>query len=149
MRGCRMCAAAAIAAFVSIPPSLCAQQPQQDSAAAAAPSPEAIRRELEKIKTGRTLVINPADGTNDSDGATILTVENGSASDLIVLVVGPTTRRVELGSERMEMLTIEPGDYELAVTAVGRIGRTVLPFYGRQKIVAGMSFHHKFVISGG
>jgi hypothetical protein len=147
MRGCRTFAAVAIAVVALIPPSSRAQQPP-DSRTAATPSRDDIRRELEKIKKTRTLTLLPAEGSDDSDGATVLRVENASPFDLVLLIVGPTTQRIQLAPERMQMLTVEPGDYELAVTVVTRGRRDVLPWYGRQKIVGGMAFRHKIVIPG-
>jgi hypothetical protein len=142
-----MFAAAAIAAVALVPPSLIAQQPPA-SGALAAPSRDDIMRELERIKKTRTLILLPAEGSDDPDGATVLRVENAAPFDLVLLVVGPMTRRIELAPERLQILTVDPGDYELAVTVVARSGRDVLPLYGRQKIVGGMAFRHKIVIPG-
>jgi len=141
MSGLRLFAGVALAAIALSARSTPAQQPP--APAAAAPAPAQIKLELEKIKEGRTLALMPADGMEDTDGATVLRVDNTSPFSLVVLLVGPTTQRIELGPERMQTLTIEPGDYEIAVTAVGR---DLPPFYGRQKIVANMRFRHKFVI---
>jgi len=142
MRGCRMCVAAAIATIVLAPPASLAQQPP---AAAATTSRDAIARDLDKIKKGRTLAITPSDGTDEPDGVTVLQFENSSPFPMVILVVGPTTERIELGSERMQTLTVQPGDYELAMTVVGR---DLPPFYGRQKVVESLAFRHRFIIPG-
>ena len=113
------------------------------STALLAQTPEQIRHELDRIKKSRTLSILPAQGTDDSGGATLLRVDNASPFSLIILIVGPTTQRVELGSDRTQTLTLEPGDYEIAVTV---IGRTIPPFYGKQTIIANMLFRQKFVV---
>ena len=131
-----------LAASVVPMPGVSAQQPDP-AAVAAAPTPAEIKQELEKIKKGRTLGIIPAGGTDDSGGATLLRVDNTSAFPLIVLIVGPTTLRVELGPEGMQTLTVEPGAYEIAVTVVGR---DLPPFYGTQRIIANMRFRHQFVV---
>jgi hypothetical protein len=141
MSGLRLLAGVALAASALATLPLLAQQPPPP--AAAAPSPAQIKLELEKIKKGRTLALMPADGMEDTDGATVLRVDNTSPFNLVVLLVGPTTQRIEMGPERMQTLTIEPGDYEIAVTVVGR---DLPPFYGTQRIVANMRFRHKFVI---
>jgi hypothetical protein len=145
MGACRMLAAA-LAAGVLITPTLLAQQPAAPSTASAPePSPAEIKQELEKIKKGRTFGLAPAGGTDDSGGATLLRLDNASPFDLVVLVVGPVTQRIELGPDRMRTLAVVPGDYEIAVTAVGR---DVPPFYGKQKIVENMLFRQKFIIPG-
>lgn len=145
MHGCRLLAAAALVAIAVATPSLFAQQQPRPAPAAATESPEQIKRELDRIKKGRTLAIMPAAGFDDGDGATALRLDNASPFSLIVLLVGPTTQRIELGPERMQSLAIEPGDYEIAVTVVGR---DIPPFYGKQKVVANMHFRHQFVIPG-
>ena len=142
MRGCRIVGAAAVAAIVAGSPVLFARQ-QPPAAEATAPRPEQIRQELDKIKKSRTLSILPAQGTDDSGGATLLRVDNASPFSLVILIVGPTTQRVELGSDRTHTLTVEPGDYEIAVTVVGR---NLPSFYGKQTIIANMLFRQKFVV---
>ena len=106
-------------------------------------TPEAIKAELEKIKKSRTLGIIPSIGTDDGGGTTVLRVDNTSPFNLIVLIVGPTTERVELGPEGTQTLIVEPGEYELAATVAGR---NIPPFYGKQTIVANLRFRHQFVI---
>jgi hypothetical protein len=138
MRWLRTLAAAAMVLIVGIP----AARAQN---AAKPPSAAQIKQELDKIKKGRTLTLFPAEGSAESSGATSLVVENTSGFNLVVLVVGPTTERVELGPFRMETLSVAPGDYEVAVTAVGR---DIPPFYGKQKITASMLFRHKLSIPG-
>jgi hypothetical protein len=128
MRGCCLLVAAAIAAA---------------GAQATSISPAAIKHELEQIKQGRTLAILQATGTDDSGGATLLRFDNPSPFKLVVLIVGPTTERIEIEADRMQTLTIEPGDYEIAVRVVGR---DVPPFYGRQKIEPNRLFRQKFII---
>src|SRR4051812_44378699 len=103
MRGCRMCIAAAIAT-IGLAPAAARAQAQQQAAATAAASRDDIKRELDKLKKARTLAINPADGSDDTAGATILRFENSSPFSMVILVVGPTTERVELGPERMQTL---------------------------------------------
>lgn len=146
MGGLRLLAGVALAASVLSAPLLVAQQqPPIEFAPTPAPSPAQIKQELEKIKKGRTLALIPATGTDDSGGATILRFDNPSSFNLIVLLVGPTTQRVELGPDHMQVLTIEPGAYEIAVSVVGR---DFPPFYGTQRIMRRMRFVHKFVIPG-
>ena len=126
-------------------PRVSAQQPA--AAAPAAPvvvkTPAEIKQELEKIKKTRTWGIIPSVGTDDSGGMTLLRVDNTSAFTLIVLIVGPTIERIELGPEGTQTLDIEPGQYEIAVTAVGR---NIPSFYGTQRVVANMRFRHQFVV---
>ena len=138
MRGFRALALA-LAVGASAPHVLIAQAP----AAADQNSPDKIKQDLEKIKKGRTLALIPAQGSDDSGGETVIRFDNTSPFDLIVLLVGPTTERVELGPDRMHSLTIEPGKYEIAVTVVGR---NLPPFYGRQTVEPKLRFLHKFVI---
>jgi len=128
MRGCCLLVAAAIAAAAAQAPSA---------------SPAEITRELEQIKQGRTLAIPQAPGTDIAGGATLLRVDNPSPFRLVVLIVGPTTERIEIEADRMQTLTIEPGDYEIAVRVVGR---DVPPFYGRQKFEPNRLFRQKFII---
>ena len=128
MRGCRLLVAAAIAAAAAQAPST---------------SPAEIRQELEQIKKGRTLAIPQAPGTDNAGGATLLRVDNPSPFRLVVLIVGPTTERIEIEADRMQTLTIEPGDYEIAVRVVGR---DVPPFYGRQKFEPNRIFRQKFIV---
>ena len=135
MRWSRTFVAAAMALAVSL--SLGAQD------AAKPPSATQIRRELEKIKKGQTLALFPAEGMEEPGDATQIRVENTSPFNLVVLIVGPTTSRLEVGPFRTEAIAVEPGDYELAVTAVGR---SLPPFVGKQKITAKLSFHHKILI---
>ena len=126
-------------------PRVSAQQPAAAVPAVpvVAKTPAEIKQELEKIKKTRTWGIIPAVGTDDSGGTTLLRVDNTSAFPLIVLIVGPTVERVELGPEGTQTLTVEPGQYEIAVTV---IGRNMPSFYGTQRIVANMRFRHQFVI---
>jgi hypothetical protein len=142
MGGCRGVVSAALVALACLTPRVVAQQ-QADAAAVGAPqSPEQIKQELEKIKRGRTLTaIYPTAGTDDSGGATLLRLENASAFNIIILVVGPTTQRILLEPEHIQTLTVEPGDYEIAAIVVGR---NVPPFYGKQTIVGNMRFRHQF-----
>ena len=128
---------AAAMALAASTPSLLAQ------AGAKPPSAAQIKQELEKIKKSRTLALFPAEGMEEPGDPTQITVENTSSFTLVVLIVGPTTSRVEIGPFRSETRAVEPGDYELAVTAVGR---GLPPFYGKQKITAKLSFHHKISI---
>jgi hypothetical protein len=117
---------------------------QQAAPAVAGPPPASdIKQALEQIKKSRTLEISPATGTDDSGGMTLLSVENASAFTIVVLIVGPTTQRLEVRPEGIQALVVDPGEYEIAVTAVGR---DVPPFYGKQTIVANRRFRHKFVI---
>ena len=94
MHGCRLLAAAALVAIAVATPSLFAQQQPRPAPAAATESPEQIKRELDRIKKGRTLAIMPAAGFDDGDGATALRLDNASPFSLIVLLVGPTTQRI-------------------------------------------------------
>lgn len=146
MGGLRLLAGVALAASVLSAPLLVAQQqPPIEFDPTPSPSSAQIKQELEKIKKGRTLAIRPAEGMEDTEGATVLRFDNSSPFILIVLLVGPTTQRVELGPDRMQVLTIEPGAYEIAVSVVGR---DLPPFYGTQRIMRRMRFVHKFVIPG-
>jgi len=77
-------------------PPLAAQQPSDQTPAAAPASPEKIKQEVDKIKAGRTLTIFPAPGTADAGGATTLRFDNTSPFSLIVLLSGPTPQRIEL-----------------------------------------------------
>jgi len=138
MRCSRALVAAALAVAVTAP-ALRAQD------AAKLPSAAQIKQELERIKKGNTLTLFPADGMAEAGGATQLRIENTSGFTLIVLVVGPTTARMDLGPFRTETLAVQPGDYELAVTAAGR---DIPPFYGKQKVTAKMVFHHTLSIPG-
>ena len=147
MRGLRRVAVAFIAVGALATSALIAQQPatQTPPAAAAQDSPEKIKQELEKIKKGRTLAIAPAQGI-DGAGAnaeTTLRFDNTSPFTLVVLLVGPTTERIELGPERMQTVTLAPGNYEIAMTVTGR---GLPPFYGKQAIAANMRFRIQFVI---
>ena len=142
MRGLHTLAVALVATGALAIPALVAQQPA-DPPAAAQESPERIKQELEKIKKGRTLAIARAEGVDDSGVETILRFDNTSPFNLVVLVVGPTTQRIELGPDRIQTLTVEPGTYEIAVTVTGR---NLPPFYGRQAIIRNMRFVFQFVI---
>ena len=144
MRALTFLAAVVIVASVVVRPGVSARQAAQPpaSAATAAPTPAEIKQEIEKIKKARTLGIIPAVGT-ENGGATELRVDNTSAFNLVVLIVGPTVERIELGPEGTQTLTIEPGQYEIAAIV---IGRNIPPFYGTQRIVANMRFRHQFVI---
>jgi hypothetical protein len=128
-------AAALVAASVCAPP-LAAQ----DSAAS-------IKQELERIKKTHPQALFPAQGAEDASGTTTLRLENASSLDVVVLIVGPTTERIELGTDRMRALTVAPGDYEIAVVAVTRIPN-VPALYGRQTVTPNLRFSLKFVIPG-
>jgi hypothetical protein len=106
-------------------------------------SADAIRNELEAIKKLHTLPILPATGTEDSGGGTLLHVENASAFPIVVLIVGPTTERVELPQGGARTLKVLPGDYEIAVKAVGR---DLQSLYGKQTIEPKRRFGHKFAV---
>ena len=142
--GCRRLISAALVALTCLTAPAFAQQ-QAGSAAVvdAAYSPERVKQELEKLKKGRTLTIFPAAASDDSSGTTMLRIENSSAFNMIILVVGPTTERLLLEPEHVRMMTVEPGDYEIAFTVVGR---DVPPFYGKQTIAPNMQFRHKFSV---
>jgi hypothetical protein len=141
---CRTLVVAAALAIGVSSLTLAAQQAPTPAAAPATPlTPTQIKQELEKIKKGRTLGIGPAEGVEDAEGATALFLDNPSPFNLIVLLVGPTTARVELGPARMQTLAVEPGVYEIAVTVVGR---DLPPFYGTQTIVKNMRFRHQFIV---
>ncbi len=144
MRALTFLAAVVIVASAVVSPGVSAQQAAQPPAPAAkaAPTPAEIKQDIEKIKKARTLGIIPAVGT-ENGGATELRVDNTSAFNIVVLVVGPTTLRVELGPEGSQTIAIDPGAYELAVTVVGR---NLPPFYGTQRILANMRYRHQFVI---
>ena len=131
----------ALVALTCLTPRAVAQQRAGSPSVDAAQSPERIKQELEKLKKGRTLTIFPASGTENASGTTQLRLENVSAFNMIVLIVGPTTERVVLEPERVRMLTVEPGDYEIAFTVVGR---DLPPFYGKQTIAPNMQFRHQF-----
>ncbi len=102
-----------------------------------------IKQEVDKIKKGRTLLLVPALGTDDASGETTLILDNTSPFDLVLLLSGPSPQRVELGPFRMQTLTVEPGDYDVVLTVVGR---NLPPFFGKDTIVAKMRFRHQFVI---
>ena len=102
-----------------------------------------IKQEVDKIKKGRTLLLVPALGTDDASGETTLSLDNTSPFDLILLFSGPSAQRVELGPYRMQTLTVEPGEYEVVLTVVGR---NLPPFFGKDTIVPKMRFRHQFVI---
>ena len=143
MRALTFFAAATMVLSIVSLPGVSAQQEPGPSVVAASPSPEAIKQELEKIKKGRTLGIIPSVGTDESGGMTVLRLDNTSPFQLVVLLVGPTIQRIELGPEGTQSLIVEPGNYEMAVIVVGR---NLPPFYGTQRIVANMRFRHQFVI---
>lgn len=145
MRALTFLAAVGIVASVVVSPGVSAQEPAQPPAAVvkAAPTPAEIKQEIEKIKKARTLGIIPAVGTENAAGVTELRVDNTSPFNIVVLISGPTSLRLELGPEGSQTLPVEPGAYEIAVTVVGR---NVPPFYGTQRIVANMRFRHQFVI---
>ena len=137
MRGLRTLLVACLVAGAFAPPMLLAQEPL-----------DKIQQELEQVKKTHPLGLLPADGVEDENGATTLRLDNTSRLDVVVLVVGPTTARVELGPERMQTLTLQPGDYEIAVVPSVPRGLTVPSFYGKQTIAPAMRFIHKFVIPG-
>jgi hypothetical protein len=137
MRGVCTLLAACLVSGAFAPPMLLAQTPS-----------DTIKLELEKVKTTHPLALFPADGIEDENGATTLRLDNTSRVGVVVLVVGPTTARVELEAERMQTLTVEPGDYEIAVVPSVPRGVIVPSFYGRQTIAPAMHFVHKFVIPG-
>jgi len=139
--GCRRLVSAALVASTCLTAPAFAQQRAGSAAVDAAYSPERVKQELEKLKRSRTLTIFPAAGSDDSSGSTVLRLENASEFNLIILVVGPTTERLVLEPERVWALTVEPGDYEIAFTVVGR---DVPPFYGKQTVAPNMQFRHKF-----
>jgi hypothetical protein len=116
---------------------------QTPAASATAPSADEIRQELEAIKKLRTLPILPAAGTDDAGGATILRIDNTSAFPIAVLIVGPATERIELPSGGVRTLRVPPGEYEIAVKAVGR---DLPPLYGTQTITPKLRFRHQFAI---
>ena len=142
MSACRRFVAAALAAFVLLTPSLIAQAPGA-APPAATMSAAQIKQEVEKIKKGRTLLLVPAVGTDDPGGQTTLRLDNASPFDLVIFLVGPSTQRIELGPNRMQTLTVEPGDYDVVLTVVGR---NLPPFYGKDTITGKMQFRHQFVI---
>jgi len=142
MSGLRLLAGVALVASVLAPLFVHAQQPPAPKAAAA-PTPAQIKQELEKIKKGRTLGLTPGDGVETRDGTTVLRFDNTSPFTIVVLVVGPTTDRIEVGPDRMQTRTVEPGNYEIAVSVAGR---DLPPFYGTETIVANMRYRHGFVI---
>ena len=143
MRALTFFAAAAMVLSIASLPGVSAQQQPAPAVVEAPPTPEAIKQELEKIKKGRTLGIIPSIGTDESSGMTVLRLDNTSPFQLVVLIVGPLVERIELGPEGTQSLIVEPGNYEMAVTVVGR---NLPPFYGTQRIVANMRFRHQFVI---
>lgn len=140
---CIVVAAMCVVPVICVPLSAKALQETTAGSAQASPSPQEIRQQLEQIKKGRTVPISAATGTNESSGSTELRFENTSPFPLIVLVVGPITQRIELGVEGMQSVPVDPGEYEIAVTVVGR---PIPPFYGKQTVTPNLSFRHKFVI---
>ena len=137
--GARRFVAVALAACVLLTPSLMAQTP----APATTMSPAQIKQEVDKIKKGRTLLLVPALGTDDPAGETTLILDNTSPFDLIILLSGPSAQRVELGPNRMQTLTVAPGDYDVVLTVVGR---NLPPFFGKDTIAPKLRFRHQFVI---
>jgi hypothetical protein len=135
MRGLRTLLVVCVVAGAFAPSMLLAQAP-----------PNEIQQELEKVKKAHPLALAPAEGTADENGATTLRLDNTSRLDVVVLVVGPTTARIELGTDRMQTLTLLPGDYEIAVVPAVPPGVTVPSLYGKQTIAPAMRFVHKFVI---
>jgi len=127
---------------VALPSLLAGQQPPEPKAGDG-PSPAQIKQQIEKIKAGLTVTIMPADGMEGTEGETVIRVDNPSPFSLIVLLLGPTTQRVEVKPDRMQVLNVAPGDYEIAVTVAGR---DVPPFYGRQTVLANMRYRHRFVV---
>ncbi len=142
VRSRRLLPAACLVSALALP-AFARQQPVDTPTVDAQPAPDQIRKELEQIKKGRTLALRAAEGMEDTDGNTVLRIDNASDFPIVILLVGPNTERIELGPARMQTLTLAPGDYEIAVRAVGR---DVPPFYGRQTIVANMRFRHQFVL---
>ena len=116
---------------------------QTTASPATAPSADEIRQEVEAIKKLRTLPILSAAGIDDAGGATTLRIDNASAFPIAVLIVGPTTSRIELPSEGVRTLGVLPGEYEIAVKAVGS---DLPPLYGRQTITDKFRFRHQFAI---
>ena len=129
--------AAAVAAVAVSLPAVHAQAPAKP------PSAAQIKQELDKLKKGQTLALFPAEGMQEAGDPTQIRFENTSPFNLAVLIVGPTTSRLDVGPFRTETVAIDAGDYELAVTAVGR---SVPPFVGKQKITAKLSYYHKISI---
>ena len=107
-------------------------------------TPEQIRKELDTIKKGRPLPIIPAMGTDDSNGQTLLRVDNTSTFDLVVILSGPTTERIVLGAGHMQTFQVKPGDYEIGITVVGR--KNMPSFYGKQTVTDKLFFRHQLVI---
>src|SRR3954466_13930736 len=130
----RILLAVALAAVVATP-SVIAQAP------AVTMSPAQIKQEVDKIKKGRTLLLVPELGTDDPAGETTLSLDNTSPFDLIILLSGPSPQRVELGPNRTHPLTVEPGEYEVVLTVVGR---NLPPFFGKDTIVPKMHYRHSF-----
>ena len=143
MRGLRVLAAVA---GVAVAWSAFAQPPQNTASATPVPLPptsEQIRRMVETVKKGRTVPIVPADGMEDTEGETVLRVDNPSPFPLTVFLLGPTVQSVTVGADQMQTLTVEPGTYEIVVTVNGR---DLPPFYGKQTIAANMRYVHKFIV---
>ncbi len=144
MRGLRVLAGVLVAAGVAMALPAIAQQPENaPSPAPLPPNAEQIRRMVETVKKGRTLPIVPADGMEDTEGETVLRVDNPSPFPMTVFLLGPTVQSMNVGAEQMQTLTLEPGAYEIAVTVNGR---DLPPFYGKQTIVANMRYIHKFIV---
>jgi len=114
----------------------------QDAPAAA--TPEQIRKELDAIKKSKPLPIIAAMGTDDSNGETLLRVDNTSPFELVVILSGPTMERIELGAGHMQTFQVKPGDYEIAVSVIGR--KKMPAFYGKQTVTEKLFFRHQLVI---
>jgi len=107
-------------------------------------TPEQVRKELDAIKKNHPLPIIPAMGTDDSSGETLLRVDNVSPFNLVVILSGPTTERIELGAGHMQTFQVKPGDYEIGVSVVGR--KKMPSFYGKQTVTEKLFFRHQIVV---
>ena len=132
----RVAVAAAIALSLSGPAAVAQDAPKA--------SREQVKAELDGIKKSRPLPIIPAMGTDDSDGQTLLRVDNASTFDLIVILSGPTTERIVLGAGHMQTFQVKPGDYEIGVSVMGP--KKMPSFYGKQTVKEKLLFRHQLVI---
>ncbi|HXD74044.1 MAG TPA: hypothetical protein VN628_09920 [Vicinamibacterales bacterium] len=107
-------------------------------------TPEQVKKELDAIKKSRPSPIIPAMGTDDSNGETLLRIDNTSSFNLVVILSGPTIERVELGAGHMQTFQVKPGDYEIGVVVLGN--RKMPAFYGKQTVTEKLFFRHQLVI---
>jgi hypothetical protein len=106
--------------------------------------PDAIKQEIERIRGGEHAAMpEPQVAAGKTTGDPTMTIENGTSYTMTVMLSGPTTRRLTLAAGETQTVTLTPGDYDKAATVSDK---TVLPFYGKQTLAAGIRYSSSFYV---